>query len=272
MKKCAWQQTILASAILCSVTMSEAQAKLTIQLEASAVDAALGQLSPDGKTVYVSGTSGNVTLQVWAQITNAAPTNNSFGIVQILGAIASTSSMPNSASGAMSPATPAGPFAEVFGAGAVAEFSAIPDGIADLGSASTSLSSPWVFFGKLNSARGEQIGEKTFVTNNEPLGTPFRTITDGYEFLMGTAVLHVTDFGQGSVEMNWQIPALVGSTAKNARGMWTQGDGLISMGNREESQMAVGSPVVLVPEPSITGLLLGGVALLGGRRRRSAQT
>lgn len=247
-----------------AVFVGRAHAEFTVNLKASAVDPSLGTLSLDGKTIQVTGTSGNVTLQIWAQVTNAAPTNNIFGVARLLGNIVSASSNPTGASGSLSPATSASPFNVGSTGGIVTELSVIPDGILDLGTSSTVSTVNAALFAKNIGSGGEQIGSVSYATNNQPAGATVNTITNGYEFLMGTASLSVTDFEQGPVEMNWFFPNFTTVANRSFRAAWTQGDGLNDNGL---NQLAVGTPVVMVPEPSGMMLLLGGAALFGWRRR-----
>ena len=98
---------LLASAFALAMTIHTASAGIRFDLRASGPGTTNG-----GKSVSIS--SGIVVqLELWAQVTNAAPTFNIFGVQTVLGAIVSTGA--TGFTGTIAPMT----FPPVFGAAAV---------------------------------------------------------------------------------------------------------------------------------------------------------
>ena len=117
------------------------------------------------------------------------------------------------------------------------------------------------------------MGASFFATNNTPLGATFQPITNGFEFLMGTVTLTVTNSASANSTVNWAIPGFTAPALKGGIAIWTEADGVSRNGNTDFAEMLVGSPVALtaaVPEPTALALLaLGTLGALGrpGRRR-----
>jgi hypothetical protein len=225
---------------------------------------------PTGKSALISpGTV--VQLELWAQMTNATPTVNIFGVQSVLGAIVSTGGV--GITGSIAPMT----FPAVFNSSAIVgvnnEFSTPADTIMDLGTSSTTSVTGFPKARKDPATGGEAVqGSVTqFATNNQPAGATFHAITNGYEFLMGTTTLTISDLvGQpAGASLNWKIPGFTTAALRGQIAIWTDGDNAANTGSAQFSEMSVGSPIALiaVPEPSAFGMvLLGAMGLVGFRR------
>jgi hypothetical protein len=202
------------------------------------------------------------------QITNAAPTNNIFGVQTVLGAIVSSGA--NGIVGAFQPMTFPTVFNAVSIAGAQAELSLPPDTIGDLGTSSTASTANYPKPRKDPATGGEAViaGSTMFATNNAPAGAAFHAIPNGFEFLMGFSTLSITDVAGPSVtaSFNWKIPAFTTTANRRALAVWTDGDGQDNTGSTQFSEMSVGTPVVFIlgPEPAAFGTLLLGMMCLVG--------
>ena len=278
-------KTFTLAALVLAVTASTSTAFMTIDLRASHVDAGLGTVSGNGKSVAITGTTGNITFQIWAQVTNAAAiAGDPFGVVQVIGSIASTS-LPGSAAGAMNPVVLGAPFNVNSQTGTVRELSTVADGITDLGGLANSISptTDHLLLAKTAVSGGSQVvaGGLFYASNLVPVGATFNAITNGFEFLMGTATLSITNFSSipgTTVSMNWVVPQSFNTPSKrNQIALWTEGDNVQRAAGGIGFLPTSGAAVVLaaaVPEPSAFGMLaLGALGLVGFRRmglRRTA--
>ena len=187
-----------------------APANLTFDLRASAVDPDVGVLSSDGKAVTLSGGIGTVTLQLWAQLTNTAPTSSVFGVQSIFGSIVSVSGAQPLLSGSLTPSIAAPPFDIQSTPGVVGELTSPADGVLDLESDAPIPNTSFIKLGKNLTSGGTQVGTIFFASNLAPAGATFNVITNGYEFLMGSTTLSIDSYInlQGSLSLNWRIPVL----------------------------------------------------------------
>ena len=128
-------KTFLLTGSILALMVATGSANLTIDLRASQVSGVLNSISGGGKTVTIDPVNGgNITLQIWAQVTNAAPVAGAqFGIQSVGGSIVSTSSSSNAGTGTMQPAILGAPFNIASQTGTVQELSTTPDGVVDLG-------------------------------------------------------------------------------------------------------------------------------------------
>ena len=276
-------KNILLSATLVLAVAGTSKAALTYDIRATAGTNG-ASLGGGGKTVGVQSSGSDITLQIWAQVTNAAPVGGApFGIQAIMGSIVSASVNAGDATGSLGAVALQAPFTVGSQSGGSAQLSTVSDGILDRGDVAN-LTAPTlnhVLLAKDGGSGGAQNGGSGlfFATNLAPNGATFNAIPDGFEFLMGTATLSLSSFSLtpgAQVSMNWVIPASFNTTSKkNQRGAWTQGDNLTTQGNA--GSLIVGAPVVIiaaVPEPSAFGMvLIGALGLVGFRRlgfRRSA--
>ena len=266
----------------CSLYESAATANLTMELRAGAVSGG-GMISSDRSVVGVFPGSA-ITLEVWAAIDNVGSieTQNTFGIQRVIGSIISAP-LDGSPSlrGHMSPATLFPPFNTTGSAvGTVQELTMPADGSFDLGSNATSSSIQYITFRSDITSVGQQIGTgaSRLITNNVPVGTVYRPIPHGYEFLLGEASYTVEDVfdpaGQG-LALNWVIPPFTAVAPRATRAQWTQGDGAVYNGHNQAALMFTGMPVtispiaalVVVPEVTNWNLLAGGIGLLACGRQ-----
>lgn len=264
--------TAILSASALSLVASTASAAITFDLRASSVD---NGGSGGGKSVGINpvGTT-NITLQVWAQMTSAAPSASPYGVQNILGSIKSTT-VTGPAVGSLAPSVPLAPFNNQNTVGTAAELSG--DNVGDLGSNATSVSTAFVKFRKDNLSGGESVGGVFYATGGSPNGATNNAIANGHEFLMGTVQLTLTSFSPTSVlNMNWVIPAFSTPANRGQIAGWTDGDNIANTGSAQFAELFAGAPVVItaVPEPSAFGMvLMGALGLVGFRRlglRRSA--
>jgi hypothetical protein len=268
-------KTAVLSVSVLSLVASTASAAITFDLRASSVD---NGGSGGGKSVVLNpvGTT-NITLQVWAQVSSAAPSANPYGVQSIVGSIRSTTTT-GPAVGALAPSVPLAPFANQNTVGQATELSSPADSVGDLGSTVTaSVSTNYIKFRKDPLAGGQQVGTIFYATGGSPNGATNSAITNGHEFLMGTVQLTLTSFSPTSVlNMNWVIPAFTTPANRGQVANWTDGDNIVNNGNTQLAEMFVGAPIVItaVPEPSAFGMvLMGALGLVGFRRlgfRRSA--
>ena len=265
----AYKLVITLTGVL-AIVVNTAFATIVFDLQASGVDASLGILV-DSKSVNVTGASGNIYLEVWAQVTGAFPGNNIFGVQAIMGSIVSTTTGPGTAAGTMSVAGAAGPFGAAPGAqaGTVTELSFPGDTVTDLGSNATTPNGDFIRFWKDNGAGGQNVNGVFFATNSVPAGATFNAIPNGYEFKMGVATLSLNNFTANYVSMNWVIPSF-STVAQNWQiAEWTSGDGVEHRGGGSFDN-SVGSPVVITaPESSSSAMLaIGVLAAFGCYRGR----
>jgi hypothetical protein len=153
--------------------------------------------------------------------------------------------------------------------GAAAELSVPADGLMDLGSSSTVPTANHIKPRKDPTAGGEQVGAVFFATNNSPAGATVQPIANGFEFLVGTTTLHITDFANtaGTVHLNWVIPPFTTPANKGQIAQWTDGDNAVNNGNLTAEMFVGPGVIVMVPEPSAFGMvLLGAMGLVGFRR------
>lgn len=209
-----------------------------------------------------------VQLEVWAQIANATPVNNIFGVQSILGSIVSSNAP--GIIGSIDPMVFPSVFNSVSVAGTSVELSSPTDTLKDLGALSTTATAGYIKGRKDPTIGGETItgGTFFFVTANQPLGATFQPITNGFEFLVGTTTLRITD-GAGNASLNWKIPAFTTAALKGQIAAWTDGDNVNNTGSGQFAEMSIGTPIalVVVPEPSAFGMvLLGAMGLVGFRR------
>lgn len=272
----------ILSACILGVVASTASAAITVDLRAGS--STVGTIVNGGKQVNVAeGGTGTITLEIWAQITNASPTGPTFGVNQILGSVVSNTVSQGGVTGSLSTATRLSPYNDPSSnAGTAGEYSAshgLPaDTIGDVGAAQGATSATTqVIFSKTgsDSSRGTNITGTYVISNTDPAGATFQSITNGYEFKMGTVTLSISNFGATTqFTENWYFPtAFNTATKRNALAIWTQGDGVLHQGN--EGGLLVGAPVlIMVPEPSAFGMIaLGAFSLVGFRRfgfRRTA--
>ena len=259
---------VLSLSVL-SLIASSASAAITFDLRASAVSNG-GTFGGAGKSVVLdpSGTS-NVTLQVWAQMTSAAPSANPYGVQVIMGSVSSTT-VAGPAAGTLAPSVPGTPFNVQNTVGAVVEMSTVPDSVVDLGSSATTPNANFIKFRKDPTAGGQQVSTVVFATGGSPNGATNNAITNGHEFLMGTITLSITSFTPTSVlNTNWVIPGFTTPLTRAQIAQWTDGDNLVNAGGTNFAEMFVGAPIVItaVPEPSAFGMvLIGALGLVGFRR------
>ena len=241
--------SLIASISALCFALSTASATIVFDIRASSVDATGGSLDPSGKLVTLDGVhTGNVTLQIWAQVANAAPTNNIFGVQSILGSIkSSVGAGPALLIGTMAPAVFSPVFNFASGAGTLAELTVPPDGSIDLGSNSPATTQGYIRAQKNSTAGGETIpgGTIFYATNNQTAGATVNPITNGYEFLMGTATFSIQTFANpaGTFSLSWAIPSFVGGLNRSQIANWTDGDGVTNRGDLQFSEMSVGSAV-----------------------------
>ena len=262
--------------------VSTASANIVFDLRATSVDAALGSLF-EAKGVYIipGNPGGNITLELWAQITNPnAVPGNPIGLFTVLGSVVSYTTGPG-VTGAVGPGIFEAPFSIGTTAGAAAEVSqaygGVPDNIMDRGSLSTTAVTNYV---KSRSdpadASGTQIGAQYFVTNQTPRGAQINPITNGFEFLMGRFTLSISAFGPtSSATVNWAIPPFSSVVNRGQIANWVDGSvaagpAAVSKNGNLTSELGLGSPILigLIPEPSaFSMLILGAMGLVGFRRR-----
>jgi hypothetical protein len=272
-KNSIFKNAVLSVSVL-SLVASTASAAITFDLRASSVD---NGGSGGGKSVVLNpvGTT-NVTLQVWARVSSAAPSASPYGVQVILGSIKSTTTT-GPAVGALAPSVASAPFNNQNTVGQAIELTSPVDTVGDLGSNATSVTTNFIKFRKDPLAGGEQVGTVFFATGGSPNGATNSAIANGHEFLMGTVQLSITSFSPTSVlNMNWVIPAFTTPANRGQIAQWTDGDGVVNNGSTQFAEMSVGAPIVItaVPEPSAFGMvLMGALGLVGFRRlgfRRSA--
>jgi hypothetical protein len=272
-------KSLAIGAVALACAISSASANITFDLRAVGIDSAVGTIGANGKSVVLEGTAvGVVQLQVWGQVTNAAPTSTVFGIQAIVGSIRSSPAGTGSpiATGTMSTMTIGAPWNNLSQIGQLAELTTPPDQIIDLGSnITTSVSTNYIKYRKDPLAGGTQVGTVFFASNQDPNGATFQPITNGYEFLMGTATLTLqsfnpANFAAGRMDLNWVIPGFTTAANRGQIAQWTDGDGIVNNGSAQLAEMFVGSAInfTVIPEPSVAVTLLGGVATLLGLRRR----
>jgi len=252
---------------VCAVAAAAQTASANITFDLRAV-------SPEdltGKSARIQS-GAVVQLELWAQLTNAAPVNNIYGVQTVLGAIVSSNAI--GLTGSIAPMS----FPSVFNAAAIVgvnnEFSLPADGIMDLGTSSTTAVTGFPKARKDPAVGGEAVqGAATqFATNNQPAGATFHAIPNGFEFLMGTTTLTLSDVPvgyAGGATLNWKIPGFTSAALRGQIAAWTDGDNFPNTGSGQNAEMFVGAPIALVaiPEPSAFGMvLLGAMGLVGFRR------
>ena len=252
--------------------VSSASANLTFDLRASG--GSLGEVSNQGKSFTATSSSGNVTLELWAMITNSTAAASTLGFQSSLGSIISTST-PGTATGPVS----AGSFPSIFNVasqpGLQQALSTTADGITDLGSASTTATGDYFKPRKDPTATGIAVGSFFYAGASTP-GVTSNVITNGIEIYLGTATLSLANFTAGSVTMNYVKPAFGTVANKNQVVQWTEA-GLSKVANTNAAELFFNPGVVItvgVPEPtSFAMLMIGSLGLVGFRRpsfRRSA--
>jgi len=262
-------KTIALGASILVLVASSASANITFDLRASGSSA--GTVAGGGKQVFVTpGVPNTVTLQIWAQVTNAAPTNNIFGVQVILGSVKSSLTSAG-VTGNVSPFTYAAPFNNQAYVGASAELSSPADTLTDLGSnATTPQTNIHIRPRKDPTSGGTQVGSVFFASNLDSNGAVFNPITNGFEFLMGTTTLSLTNFGEtSSATVNWVIPPFTTAANRGQIAQWTDGDNAVNNGSGQFAEMSVGNAITFaaIPEPSAFGMmLLGAMGLVGFRR------
>lgn len=266
-------KTILIGSCALLVAIGSASAGLNFDLRSSAIQPGLGTVDPSGKNVLIEGAvGGTVTLQIWAQITNAAPTNPTFGIQSMLGSVKSSSGgVLAPVTGGMSVFSPHPAFNIQSVAGTVGELTSPADGILDVGSNGTTVSTAFPKSRKDPTSGGTQVGAVFYASNLDPAGATVQPITNGHEFLMGTFTFTIDSIVQpsGGFTLNWAIPAFTTPANRGQIATWTDGTGLNKTGT-SFADLTVGNPInfTIIPEPSVAVTLLGGVATLLGLRRR----
>ena len=260
-----------------------------MDLRAVGLTPGAGSVSGEGKLITLTGDAPAViTLQFWAQATSADPGNGIFGVNSLVGSI-KTAAGPGGPAvfGSMGVASLSPAFQLLYRGpqddALVQELSDIPDGSLDLGSNGPSPATGYINAFKDVFGGGTEVDRFHFVSNLDPVGTPFAAIPGGYEFLIGSATFTVATLGDaaGSTLINWAIPDF-GATGlqksyRAARGYWTDGDGITNTGFAQADELHTGAPVTIVqgasagsiPEPGSASLLLGGLSLLGTRRRKN---
>ena len=271
-------KALSVGAALLAVSVSSTYATLTVDLRASAVDVALGSSSNGGKTLTLSpGATGNITLQVWAQIQNVGQVGE-FGIQSLIGSVKSTTAS-GAVTGAVSTMTIGSPFNISSRNGVAGELTVPVDTIGDLGSNATAANINTVLFRKDPTTGGVQVGTVFYSTATASAGATFNPITNGFEFLMGTATLSIANFTAGTAAtVSWVIAPYTSAANKGTIAAWVQGDGVQRNGNVDFAQMIASAPISIVagaiPEPSAFGMLaIGALGLVGFRRmglRRTA--
>ena len=264
------RQTAALGLAALAVSLATATASLTIDLQASAIDPALGVIAPDLKTITLNnGATGTITLQVWAQVQNATPTTSDYGLQRLTGSVISQTAS-GTVAGAMSTFAIGTPWTSGAFPGEAFELSTPPDLLADRGDSSPASSVGYIRLRKDPAASGTQVGTVFFATNHTPLGATFQPVANGFEFLMGSLTVTVTRVAQVSATLNWAVPAFATATLQGTAAVWTEADGFARTGQNDAALLAVGSPVTLastVPEPATCGLLaLGALGLLGRHR------
>ena len=265
----------VASLIL---AVSTGSATLTVDLRASASTG--GASFVNSKTITTTGEVGTINLQVWAQVTQLAPTNNVYGMQVLLGSIKSTTTA-GTPTGTLTTPTPSAPFNSGSLSGTLAELSSPTDTITDLGSNATSVNTSFPKFraDPTVSGGGQLIGTVYFATNTTPAGATFNAITNGYEFLMGTVTLNLASFSPNSVvNMNWVVPTFSLASNKGQIAQWTEATNTVVTPAVTGAVINTGSAISItylaVPEPtSFAMLMMGSLGLVGFRRpsfRRSA--
>ena len=268
----------IASLIL---AVSTGSATLTVDLRASASTG--GASFVNGKTITTTGEAGTISLQVWAQVKQLAPTNSIYGMQVLLGSIKSTTTGGNpTATGSLTTSSPVAPFNTGNAIGALAELTS--DTITDLGSNATSPNTSFTKFrfdptGAAGGTTGIGGSGIYFASNTTPAGATVNPITNGFEFLMGTVTLNLASFAPNSVvNMNWVVPTFSTPANKGQIAQWTEATNTVLTPAVAGSVINTGSPVAIsflaVPEPtSFAMLMIGSLGLVGFRRpsfRRSA--
>ena len=238
---------LIASIAALGISLSAASASIVFDIRAASFDSIGGSIDSTGKLVTLDGIhAGNVTLQIWAQVANAGSPNGVFGVQTILGSIKSSIGAGSALlTGTMAPAVLAPAFNSATAvAGTLAELTVPPDGSIDLGSNSTASTLGFI---------RPRHGDTQYVTNTETFGTTVNPITNGYEFLMGTATFSIQNFANpnGSFSLNWAMAGLLSPLLRNQIAAWTAGDGLARNGNTGFAEMSVGSAVNFAVAPLV---------------------
>lgn len=251
-----------------AVALESASANITFDLRATGP-----QAFNDGKCVFPTGSVFSVRLELWAQVTNAAPVNNIFGVQTVLGTIVSSNAP--GATGSVGLMVFPFVFNSVAVAGSQNEISVPPDTILDLGTSSTASTTGKPKARKDPTTGGEALPSDPtlfYATNNQPAGATVHVITNGYEFLMGETTLVITgsSFTSFGALLNWKIPGFTTAALKGQIARWTDGDGQNNDGSAQFAEMSVGEPVniICVPEPTVFDILLFGWLCLVSRRSR----
>jgi hypothetical protein len=252
---------------VCAVAAAAQTASANITFDLRAVSPE----DPTGKSARIQS-GAVVELELWAQVTNASPTINTFGVQTVLGAIVTSNAI--GFTGTIAPMS----FPSVFNSSAIIgvnnEFSLPADGVVDLGTSSTTSVTGFPKARKDPATGGEAVaGSLTqFATNNQPAGATMHPIPNGFEFLMGTTTLSLSSVPaayQGGASINWKIPGFTIAATRGQIATWTDGDNQANTGSNQFAEMFTGSPIALVaiPEPSAFGMvLLGAMGLVGFRR------
>ena len=224
------------------LSLSAASASIVFDIRASSFDSIGATIDSTGKVVTLDGVhTGNITLQIWAQVANANFPNGVFGVQTIMGSIkSSVGSAGALLTGTMAPAVFAPAFDSGATAGTLVELTVPPDGSIDLGSNSTSS-----ILGFIKPRHDPAGGDSIYVTNTQPFGTTVNPIANGYEFLMGTATFSIQSFANptGSFSLSWAMPAFTTPLVRTQIAGWTAGDGIARNGNTSFGEMSVGSAV-----------------------------
>jgi hypothetical protein len=244
------KMTGIAAAIALGAVASVASAGLVVDV----------RLAGGGKSINVVD-GQDVQIQLWAQVHGSDANVLNDGLSNLYTAIGSTVVTPGVA-GSMTSFALQTAWANATGSqqGVAADFNG--DGVGDWGSNSAvSTDRPNYILAIDDLAPSARFG------NSSPTATA-NQLADGYEFLIGTGVFHVTTATGGETDLNALKPAW--TTANPKYSTYTQ-DGTSLSASNTANQLAFGAPVTLVtvPEPATMSILGLGLCGLIARRRHA---
>lgn len=210
------------------------------------------RLEGGGKSVNVVA-GQDVQLQLWAQIegSDANPMND--GLIDLYTSIASTvvsSGIGGALTGFELQTAWAYPFGSQQGIGS--DFNS--DGIGDWGSNSPATVDRLNYiFAVADLAPSARFGDSQPPTTGSAL-------LDGYEFLIGTGVFHVSTANGGELRLNATIPTW--NTINPRYAVYVR-DGTLLTSNAMQNVPSLGSPLILSSLPEPTSSAIAGTILVG---------